>query len=181
MALVVIGYALMFGAGSASVQARNREQCAQQLKQLHSILMLYAAEHDGAFPQSHGSTSESALSQLVPVYTTDTSVFICPGSGQAALPGAQPFTDRRISYAYCEGLSRDSAPDTLLVADSLLNPRTTLKGDALFSSNGSAPANNHRSMGGNLLFVDGHVESMPPFASHSLVFPSGATLLNPKH
>lgn len=180
MALVTIGYALMYGAGSASRQAHNREQCAEQLKQMHMILSLYAAEHEGAFPEALGSTSEPALSQLVPIYTTDTSVFICPGSGLAALPSAQPFFDRRISYAYCAGLKRNSSPGALLAADALVNPRTVLQGDVLFSTNGSAPGNNHRASGGNLLFVDGHVETMVPVAQHSLEIPSGAKLLNPK-
>jgi len=179
MVLVTVGYALMFGAGSKTMQTRNREQCVQQLQQMHTILMLYAAEHNGVFPQATGATSESALSQLVPVYTTDTSVFICPGSGRATLPPAKPFADRRISYAYCSGLTREAAPATPLVADALVNPSTLLKGDALFSVDGSAPGNNHRALGGNVLFVDGHVEAVPPRAPNSLAIPSGATLLNP--
>ena len=180
MAIVLVLYAAMYGPGSASGQAQCRTQCARQLQQMHVVLMLYATEHDGAFPAARGPTSESALSQLVPLYTTDTSVFICPGSGHAALPGARPFADRRISYAYCAGLRRDADPGTLLAADALANPRATLQGDALFSTTGSAPGSNHRTAGGNVLFVDGHVETPGPIAPHALPVPPGATLLNPK-
>ncbi len=180
MAIVLVLYASMYGPGSASGQAKRRAQCAQQLQQMHLMLTLFAGEHDGAFPTARGSTSEGALSQLVPLYTTDTSVFICPGSGHAALPGAQAFADRRISYAYCAGLKRDADPAAMLVADALANTRATLNGDTLFSTSGSAPGNNHRASGGNILFVDGHVELLGPIAPRALPIPPGATLLNPK-
>ena len=180
MAIVLVLYATMYGPSSASGQAKRRAQCAQQLQQMHLMLTLFAGEHDGAFPAARSSTSEGALSQLVPLYTTDTSVFICPGSGHAALPGAQPFADRRISYAYCAGLKRDADPAAMLVADALANTRAKLNGDTLFSTTGSAPGNNHRTSGGNILFVDGHVEMPGPIAPRALPIPPGATLLNPK-
>jgi prepilin-type processing-associated H-X9-DG protein len=180
MALVTVLYALAYGPGSAALQTRKREQCVEQLKQMHSVLQLYASDHEGAFPEADGPTSESALSRLVPSCTTDTSVFICPGSGLAALPAAKPFADRRISYAYCAGLKRDSDPGALLVADRLANPRLVLKGDALFSLSGTGAGSNHRKLGGNLLFVDGHVETAPAIAERPVSIPAGATLLNPK-
>ena len=180
MALVLVMYAAMYGPSSASGQAKRRAQCVQQLMQMHQMLTLFAGEHDGAFPAARGPTSESALSQLVPLYTTDTSVFICPGSGHAALPGAQPFADRRISYAYCAGLKRDADPGAILVADALAKPDALRSGDTLFSITGAAPGNNHRTGGGNVLFVDGHVESLPAVAPRALPLPPGATLLNPK-
>ena len=180
MAIVLVLYATMYGPSSASGQAKRRTQCAQQLQQMHMMLTLFAGEHDGAFPAARGSTSEAALSQLVPLYTTDTSVFICPASGHAALPGAQPLADRRISYAYCAGLKRDADPGALLVADAFANPRAKLSGDTLFSTTGHAPGNNHRTAGGNILFVDGHVETLGSIAPRALPLPPGATLLNPK-
>lgn len=180
MALVLILYAAMYGPSSASGQARSRAQCARQLQQMHQMLTFFAGEHEGAFPATTGPTSEAALSQLVPLYTTDTSVFICPGSGDAALPGAQPFADRRCSYAYCAGLKRDADPAVLLVADALASTRARLPGDTLFSTSGSAPGNNHRASGGHVLFVDGHVEALGPVAPRAFPLPPGATLLNPK-
>ena len=180
MAIVLVLYAAIYGPSSASGQAKRRAQCVRQLQQMHQMLTLFAGEHDGAFPAARGSTSEGALSQLVPLYTTDTSVFICPGSGHAALPGAQPFVDRRISYAYCAGLRRDADPAALLVADALADTRPKLVGDTLFSTTGAAPGHNHRTAGGNILFVDGHVETPGAIAPRALPLPPGATLLNPK-
>ena len=180
MAIGLVLYVSIYGPSSASGQAKRRAQCAQQLQQMHQILTLFAGEHDGAFPAARGSTSEGALSQLVPLYTTDTSVFICPGSGHAALPGAQPFADRRVSYAYCAGLERDADPAAMLVADALASTGAKLPGDALFSTTGTAPGNNHRTAGGNILFVDGHVEMPGTLAPRALPIPPGATLLNPR-
>ena len=89
MALVTCAYAFMFGPGTAWSQGRAKAQCARQLQQMHAALTLFAAEHDGAFPASGDArASEPALSQLVPLYTTDTTIFICPGSGHSGLPGA---------------------------------------------------------------------------------------------
>ena len=180
MAIVLVLYATMYGPSSATGQAKSRAQCARQLQQMHVMLTLFAGEHDGAFPAARGPTSEGALSQLVPLYTTDTGVFICPGSGHGALPGAQPFADRRISYAYCAGLKSGADPAAMLVADALANTRAKLSGDTLFSASGSAPGNNHGTSGGNILFVDGHVEMLGPIASRALPLPPGGTLLNPK-
>ena len=180
MAIVLVLYASMYGPSSASGRAKRSAQCVQQLQQMHALLTLFAAEHEGAFPAARGPTSEGALSQLVPLYTTDTGVFICPGSGHAALPGAQPFVERRISYAYCAGLKRDADPGAMLVADAFANTRAKLNGDTLFSTTGKPPGNNHRTGGGNILFVDGHVETHGPIAARALPIPPGATLLNPR-
>ena len=181
--LVIIGmmYLAMWGPNSPSGRARSRAQCLQQLAQMHSVLALYAAEHDGEFPAVPGALrAEPPLSLLVPLYTTDTSIFTCPASGDSELPGARPFADRRISYAYVMGLKRDADPGTLLVSDAQLDTRAKTEGEALFSTTGSAPGHNHGSTGGNLLFVDGHVESTGALAPRALLLPPGATLLNPK-
>src|SRR4051812_6110098 len=106
-AIILIMGAMMYGSGSKYGQARSKTACAANLAQMHMALSLYAAEHDGAFPiVPHAEHSEAPLSELVPRYTTDTSIFICPGSKDAALPGAKPFADRKTSYAYYMGLKR---------------------------------------------------------------------------
>ena len=123
MALVLVLYAAMYGPSSASGQAKRRAQCVQQLQQMHQMLTLYAGEHDGAFPAARGSTSESALSQLVPLYTTDTSVFICPGSGHSALPGAEPVVEKRASpLRSAPGLASASATRIAPGSASRFNP-----------------------------------------------------------
>lgn len=179
--IVGLCYATLLGPGSALGQSRRKAQCAQQLGVLHQSLVLFAAENEGSFPVAAGATtSEAALSQLVPLYTTDTALFICPGSKDRALPGALSFAGRRISYAYYMGLTRDAAPGTPLISDAQAGAGEKAAGDALFSKAGAAPGNKHRRYGGNILFVDGHVETFAATAPRALPVPPGAALLNPK-
>jgi prepilin-type processing-associated H-X9-DG protein/prepilin-type N-terminal cleavage/methylation domain-containing protein len=179
--IITIAYVMMFGAGSKYGQTRSKAACSANLAQMYMALSLYAAEHNGAFPTQAGATSsEAPLSELVPRYTTDTSIFICPGSRTSALPGAQPFADRRISYAYYMGLTRTSGPDIALASDAQADLQAKRKGEALFSTTGSGPGCNHRGYGGNVLFVDGHVETGDALAPRDLPIPTGAVLLNPK-
>jgi prepilin-type processing-associated H-X9-DG protein len=181
MAIIMLLYFVMLGSGSKAGQARGKAACAANLAQMQAILSLFAAEHDGVFPiVASATTSEAPLSELVPHYTSDTSIFICPGSKTSALPGAQPFADRRISYAYYMGLRRDSPAETPLVSDAQIDTHPKRGGDALFSVNGKAPGNNHRAYGGSVLFVDGHVETGGAVATRDLAIPAGVVLLNPK-
>ena len=182
MAIIMLLYYIMLGPGSQAGQARSKAACAANLAQMQASLSLFAAEHNGAFPIAAGATSsEGPLSQLVPHYTTDTSIFICPGSKNSALPSAEPFADRKISYAYYMGLRRDAPAETPLVSDAQIDSHPKRKGDTLFSVNGKAPGNNHRAYGGSVLFVDGHVETAGAMATRDLTIPSGVVLLNPKH
>jgi prepilin-type processing-associated H-X9-DG protein len=180
-AIVGISYVMLLGPSSATGQSRSKAQCAERLRQLHQCLVLYAAEHEGAFPAVAGATtSEAPLSLLVPLYTTDTSLFICPGSKDGALPGAEPFANRRISYAYYMGLRKEAPHDTPLLSDAQATTGAKRSGEALFSPTGAAPGNKHGKYGGNVLFLDGSVEAFSPLASRDLAVPPGATLLNPR-
>jgi hypothetical protein len=54
------------------------------------------------------------------------------------------------------------------------------KGEAVFSSNGNKPGNNHHKYGGNFLFVDGRLEMSNAKAPFPLPLRNGVVLLNPK-
>ena len=181
MVLTLLAYVYMYGPSSAMGQGKRKAQCAQHLQAMHAALALFAAEHNGAFPVVAGAkASEAPLSLLVPLYTTDTSIFICPGTGDSELPGALPFADRRCSYAYTMGLSATTPPETALVSDPQVNASAKAVGEPLFSSSGKAPGANHRAFGGSVLFVDGHVETSGPVATRAFTFPASAVLLDPK-
>jgi prepilin-type processing-associated H-X9-DG protein len=178
VALVACSYVFMFGPHTAWSQNRAKVRCAENLRQMHAALSLFAAEHEGAFPiAADANTSEPALSQLVPLYTTDTAIFICPGSGDAALPGAEPFAQRRCSYTYVAGLKSSAAADQQLVSDLQVSAAAKAAGAPLFAAHGK----NHRSFGGNVLFADGHVETQDgPLAARDFPLIAGTQLLNPR-
>lgn len=171
----------MYWGGSAAKRERSRQaECEQNLQKIFIAMQIYANDQSGKFPvASAASTSAEVLDLLVPHYTVDTSVFICPGSHDSSLPSGESLKGRRISYAYYMG--RRAADSTeALVTDRQINTLSKQPGQLVFSSTGKPPGNNHQKNGGNLLFCDGHIEATPPNASVSLVLTQGVVLLNPK-
>jgi prepilin-type processing-associated H-X9-DG protein len=181
-AIVLTLYAVYLGPSSRMGQEKRKADCAHRLEQLHLALALYAQEHGGVFPVTSGAhSSEQPLSVLVPQYTSDTSVFICPAGRQSELPAAQPFEDRRISYAYYMGVRSDAAPTMPLISDAQVSASATKhSGELIFDEHRSSTGGNHGPYGGNILFTDGHVESFANRVSQDLGVPSGVSLLNPK-
>jgi prepilin-type processing-associated H-X9-DG protein len=119
------------------------------------------------------------LGLLVPHYTVDTSIFVCPGGKDAPLPSGISFTNRKISYAYYMGQRLGDAQQPLM-SDRQVNALPKRAGDPVFSAEGKPPGNNHSKYGGNFLFGDGHADLTPPQLSFSLVTTQGVVLLNPK-
>lgn len=116
---------------------------------------------------------------LVPRYTVDTTPFICPGSKDSKLPSGEPFADRKISYAYFMG-RRSADGSALLMSDKQVNVRPKIAGEAIFSTTGKPPGNNHHKYGGNYLFVDGHTEMSSAMTPFEVGWTQGVVLLNPK-
>ena len=144
-------------------------------------LSIYSADNKGNFPVMKGAeTSESPLSLLVPRSTTVTEIFICPGSRDSKLPEGEPFTKRRISYAFYMGRMKTDGPGILLLSDRQINTLPKIKRQQMFSENGKKPGANHSKSGGNLLFCDGEFRSVKPRASRDYLFPTNVVLLNPK-
>lgn len=181
LALILILATLYYGGGSRRAQARYQSACHRNLGTLHLALELYANDFQGRFPVVPGAVSaEIPLAVLVPRFTAATAPFICPGSKDPALPEGESFATRRISYAYAMGWHASNNPaGALLLSDRQVNTQPKSRGQPLFSTDGKGPGNNHHQFGGNLLFVDGHVEKVPALAPRDLTWPSPVTLLNP--
>jgi prepilin-type N-terminal cleavage/methylation domain-containing protein/prepilin-type processing-associated H-X9-DG protein len=180
VALILILTTMYWGSTSNDRRRQQRAACQNNLQKIFVALQIYANDHAGAFPKVAGAQrSEEPLSELVPHYTVDTSVFICPAAKDSALPPGEPFRDRRISYAYVMGLCATNTQEVLM-SDRLVDTRAKKPGQQAFSNTGKPPGNNHGAAGGNCLFVDGHVEA----TAAQLPFPVGLTpgvvLLNPK-
>lgn len=180
IAMIVVVYAMWMGSTSRSPQQTKTERCSDNLQKIFLAAQIY--ENDfGMFPvNTNAQTSEAALNLLVPHYTSDTSIFICPGSSDWSIPSGASLTKYKISYAYYMGRGTNAGSDDFLMSDRQINTVSKNAGDQVFSLTGWAPGNNHGKYGGNVLFCDGHVQSVPPRTPFSLAFSNGIVLLNPK-
>ncbi len=180
LVLMIIMTTMMWGFGSASRQRAEKKACQQNLSKIYLAMQIYANDYAGKFPEdTNAQTSEAALDVLVPRYTVDTSIFICPGGRDSALPEGESFRKRKISYAYYMGARLNDAQQALM-SDRQVNTLPKKAGDYAFSTTGKPPGNNHHKYGGNVLFGDGHMEPAPPQVPFSLPIPQGVVLLNPK-
>jgi prepilin-type N-terminal cleavage/methylation domain-containing protein/prepilin-type processing-associated H-X9-DG protein len=180
LALMIVITTMMWGFGSESRQHAAQRGCRQNLEKVYVALQIYANDFGGKLPaNTNAQTSDAALDALVPHYTVDTSIFICPGGRDSALPSGVSFAGRKISYAYYMGQRLGDAQQPLM-SDRQVNTLPKRTGDQVFSTSGKPPGNNHHKYGGNFLFCDGHAEMSPPQLAFSLVTTQGVVLLNPK-
>ncbi len=176
--IILLLFVLYWG-GTAGNQAKSKKlMCRENLEKLYTPLIIYANEHSDAFPNKPGAqTSEEALDCLIPKYTVDTDLFICPGSQDKPLPSGDSFGKHKISYAYYMGRKPGDGGEAL-VSDAQINTLPKGPGAPVFSTDGKPPGNNHKT-GGNFLFCDGHVDSSTPASSFSLATSVKVVLLNP--
>jgi prepilin-type N-terminal cleavage/methylation domain-containing protein/prepilin-type processing-associated H-X9-DG protein len=179
MAILLILTTLYWGPSKASRQRALQASCQKNLEKMYLAMNLYAADQRGHFPAVAGAkTSAEALDLLVPHYTSDTSVFVCPGSGDSLPASAGSLRGRRISYAYYSG--RTPTNQEALVTDRQVNTLTKGVGELAFSRDGKPPGNNHHQYGGNVMYCDGHVDLYPAKTSVALPLTPGEFLLNPE-
>jgi prepilin-type processing-associated H-X9-DG protein len=180
IAIIFIMFTLYFGGGGKQYQVKKMEECEKNLQNVYVAVQTFARENKDALPATNARTSETPLSALVPRYTTGSEFFICPGSKDKPLPDAQPFADRKISYAYYMGRQLSDGADKALLSDEQVNTSSKTNRQLVFSLDGKKIANNHDKYGGNFLFCDGHVQSTGPLAAFDLTFTNPVVLLNPK-
>ncbi|HTR43669.1 MAG TPA: type II secretion system protein [Pseudomonadales bacterium] len=180
VALMAVMYVMLMSFGSASHQRTQKELCAGNLQKIYLALQIYGNDY-GVYPRSTNvQTSEQVLAPLVPKYTADTSIFICPGGRDSAIPMGAPLDQHKISYAYYMGRDTNTGAGDFLMSDRQINTLSKNASEQVFSLNGKAPGNNHHKYGGNVLFCDGSVQDSAPNAAFSLAFSNGIVLLNPK-
>ncbi len=179
VAILLIITTLYWGGKSGSRDKQKQAVCSQNLERLFISLEIYGNEQAGKFPEKTGATnSAEALDLLVPKYTADTSMFICPASRDAPLPGGESIARHQISYAYYMG-RRGKDPQEALLTDKQINNLSKTPGQLIFSATGKPPGDNHGKLGGNVLFCDGHADASTPISGFSLVLTQSVVLLNP--
>ncbi len=173
----------LYSFGSGRRQLSKKTLCQDNLQKLYLALQIYAKDANGQLPAvTNATTAEVPLDLLVPRYSADTAIFICPGGRDAARPSGISLQQGKISYAYYMGRRLDdpAAAGWPLMSDRQVNPAAKAKGDPVFSPSGSAPGNNHHKFGGNFLMGDGAVLDSGPEAPVALPISPGVVLLNPK-
>jgi hypothetical protein len=179
VAIILILTTMYWGSNSGARQ-RLENGCQQNLQKLYIALQIYSNDSAGKFPVvPTARTSEEALDVLVPRFNSDTSIFVCPGSGKSPLPTGEPIAKHKISYAYYMG-RRNTDNSEVLMSDEQVDTQAKTPGQLIFSDTGKPPGNNHKKYGGNLLFSDGHTEWIPPHVPISLSLTQGVVLLNPR-
>ncbi len=180
LALVLIVFTLYWNHGP-SKRDRELTACRVNLEKIYLAMQIYSRDFPDQYPVSTNAlTSEDALAPLVPRYTSDTSVFICPATGESSdLPTGKTFRDWKISYAYYMG-RRASETDKVLMSDAQINTASKGTGATVFSETGRSPGNNHGKGGGNFMMGDGSVVSSTGNAQFSIPALPPVVLLNPK-
>ena len=180
LVLVTIMFFLLYGHGAGGQQLKRKQKCQKNLQDLYVALQIFGNEHSDMLPAALGAkTSEAALGQLVPKYTSAASSLTCPASKDSRLPDGEPIGERKISYAFYMG-RRIADANEVLVSDEQVNTLAKQKGEIVFSPDGKKPANNHHKYGGNFLFCDGRLEMSSAKAPFPLPLTNGVVLLNPK-
>ena len=181
IALILIMYVMVLAPAQKSYQDKQLIVCQKNLQMVDIALKIYATDYHDSYPfVRDAATAEVPLSLLVPRCTTETAIFICPGSPDRRLPEAQSFVDRKISYAYYMGRTSRDGANEMLLSDEQVDTRPRHAGEPMFSVSGKRPADNHRRFGGNVLFCDGHADAFPPVATRNFAFSNSVVLLNPK-
>jgi prepilin-type processing-associated H-X9-DG protein len=179
VSIILVLFVMYFNFVPVVHHRTQSELCSDNLQKIFLAMQIYANDF-GQFPKNtNAQTSEQVLGALVPRYTSDTSIFICPNSHDPDIPSGAPLDKCTISYAYYMGYGTNMQGG-FLMSDRQVNTLPKDVGDQVFSSNGRPPGNNHDKGGGNILFCDGSVQTIPPQATISLAFSNGIVLLNPK-
>ena len=180
LAIMVILIAMMEGFASGKHQRTQKQRCADNLQKIYLALQIYANDFKGALPsKTNAATSEEVLGALVPKYSADTGIFICPGGRDREIPSGVPLDKLKISYAYYMGRRLDSS-QTVLLSDRQIDTEPKRAGEMVFSATGKSPGNNHHKYGGNFLLADGSVTASGAQLAFSLAATPGVVLLNPK-
>jgi type II secretory pathway pseudopilin PulG len=179
LALLIVMSVMLWGFGSASHQTKQKNRCQDNLQKVFLAMEIYANDFQGDFPfVSTAQNSSQALSVLVPKYSVDTAIFICPGSKDSPLPAGEPFRERKISYAYYMG-RRLTDKTEVLISDRQVNTESKTTNQFAFSNTGKPPGNNHHKFGGNFLFGDGHLATSSALAPFPIKLSPSVVLLNP--
>jgi prepilin-type N-terminal cleavage/methylation domain-containing protein len=110
IALIITLTTLYWSANSGTRRKTMQAACEDNLKKIYIAMEIFSNDHDLKFPELIGARSSAeALETLVPRYTSDTSIFICPAAKiRHRLPAN--LLRQKISYSYYMGRRSTDVP-----------------------------------------------------------------------
>lgn len=187
VAIIGVLAAILLPALSRARESAHRTSCLANLSQLGLAMQMYAQESGGALPWSGGNGNAECLKALYAGFVGEAETFLCPSDAydkDDMRNGAWEHTELarqpglRASYEYLGAYTQEpiilpglpKAIPRIPVMWDLFSGRRTEKAEP-----GSRPVDqvnlmNHIPGGGNVLFLDGHVEFLlhPQWADQNL-------------
>ncbi|MSR64593.1 MAG: type II secretion system protein [Verrucomicrobiae bacterium] len=174
IAIIAILAGMLLPALNAAREKARRATCLNNAKQIGLSMRLYSGDNSEKFP-SAGSGVTATLASfglMTNSYQTSYKTWICQSDpGQIAGSKTTSFSSTNCSYAYNGfGLSEGTQSDTPLLADRASGVAVGLAWAATMNAINVKPytvgpnAWTHKSDGGNVLFVDGHVSWTTTFS-----------------
>lgn len=145
IAIVAIMAGMLLPALSKARESARKAQCKNNLKQIGIALIMYAADNNGELPPSDGVQGLELLRSKR--YLENSKFFVCPACDTNPAPYGQPLSEATCDYNYKGGMNVQTA--------NYQSPIVTDK------------QHNHGD-DGNVLFIDGHVESKKGYAWEEL-------------
>ena len=156
IAIIGILAAMLLPALNAAREKARRANCSSNLRQIGLSVAMYSDLYSEKCPDIATTTAEGAFNLLTNV-TASGKIFACPSdtskTPKATFVGGNALADTNVSYGYAGKHIWQSSADSILAFD-----RTPA---ALTANAAWANTSPHKAEGGNMLFLDGHVEFKP--------------------
>jgi prepilin-type processing-associated H-X9-DG protein len=160
IAIIGILAAMLLPALTAAREKARRANCQSNLRQLGLYVAMYSDLYKEKCPTDHttpGSATVVGSYNLLTNITSTGQTFSCPSDPTktklTSFGSANALGAGNVSYGYAPGLRWQDAPDSIMAFDRGLAAGTK---DQVWPD--TAP---HKAQGGNMVFLDGHVEFRP--------------------